>query len=42
MNLKPAESKNQTLVIDSKSKFDYNNVILFTTFTNNNNTTIYI
>ena len=29
MNLKPAESKNQTLVIDSKSKFDYNNVLTF-------------
>ena len=29
MNLKPAESKNQALVIDSKSKFDYNNVLTF-------------
>ena len=29
MNLAPAESNNQTLVIDSKSKFDYNNVLTF-------------
>ena len=29
MNLTSAESSNQTLVIDSKSKFDYNNVLTF-------------